>query len=79
MINPKLLVPCSNPHMGDLCHSFLKEDITYASVGLIVGRSISGVFSDSKWQETYVNFSLFHHDPAFHAATQVSGVPIMWS
>ncbi len=70
MLETNLLTHQQNNLVKDFCSNLLKEEITYASAGLIEGNSLFSAFSRQSWQQSYVNFSLHLHDPSFIAAIQ---------
>ena len=78
MLETNLLTHQQNNLVKDFCSNLLKEEITYASVGLIEGTSLFSAFSHQSWQQSYVNFSLHLHDPSFIAAIKTPSVPIFW-
>ena len=78
MLETNLLIHKQNNFVKDFCSNLLKEEITYASVGLIEGTSLFSAFSHKNWQESYVNCSLHLHDPSFMAAIKTPSVPVFW-
>ena len=78
MIEANKLIHSNNNNITECCASFLKNGITYASIGLIEGKRLYSAFTDNKWQEIYVNLSLHHHDPSFNAAIKMPNMPIFW-
>ena len=78
MIERNLLTHKQSNLVKDFCSNLLKEEITYASVGLIEGKNLFSAFSHQSWQQSYINFSLHLHDPIFIAAINTPSVPIFW-
>jgi hypothetical protein len=77
-VKTKLLKHQTSSLINDFCASLLKEEITYASAGIIEGSSLYSAFSHPAWQQSYVNFSLHLHDPSFIAAIKTPFYPIFW-
>ncbi len=78
LLKAKSLTHKTSSLIDEFCSSLLKEEITYASAGLIERSNLFSAFSHPAWQQNYVNFSLHIHDPSFLAALKIPSFPIFW-
>lgn len=78
MLDPKTLIHKQSPGVEDICSSFVRGKISYASVGIIDDGIVYSAFSHKDWQDTYQNCSLLQYDPSFLGALRVGSVPIFW-